>query len=376
MSSIFSGSNARLRFWQGAAATRGGVGVGSATVGLADADGEAAIAAGEFDRRAGATRRQGQAGREACKHTTSHVGTSLGSPRSGHHERRCQASAFVLERDPRSQDGGAEGLMPRSVTRDTHTGPMDIRPLDREIWPALAELFAAGGDPKWCWCQWWRKRNANWTNTTAADNRADLERLATADPAPGLVALRDGRAIGWVGLGPREEFERLAHSRTIPQLPGEAVWSINCFVVARDARRSGVARALLRAAVSYARDHGASLVEGYPVRTAGGKVTSAGLYTGSEGMFDGEGFAVEAETTSGARRARRGLSCAASHEGRCGIARSALSRQTHGHESPGGWPPAARPGSRPRRPSRRSFERGRTNNAASTLVYHASIAAW
>jgi GNAT superfamily N-acetyltransferase len=178
---------------------------------------------------------------------------------------------------------------------------MEIRPLDGETWPALAELFAAGGDPKWCWCQWWRKRNANWTNTTAADNRADLERLAAADPAPGLVALRDGRAIGWVGLGPREDFDRLAHARTIPQLPGEAVWTVNCFVVARDARRSGVARALLRAAVSYVREHGAGLVEGYPVRTGGDKMTSAGLHTGTERMFEGEGFAVAAETTSGAK---------------------------------------------------------------------------
>ena len=178
---------------------------------------------------------------------------------------------------------------------------MQIVPLTPATWPSLAELFAAGGDPKWCWCQWWRKRNANWTNTTAADNRADLERLVGVEPAPGLVALRDGRAVGWVGLGPREDFERLAHSRTIPQLPGEAVWSINCFVVARDARRSGVARALLRAAVAYAGDHGARLVEGYPVRTGGAKLTSAGLYTGSEGMFESQGFAVAVETTSGAK---------------------------------------------------------------------------
>jgi GNAT superfamily N-acetyltransferase len=178
---------------------------------------------------------------------------------------------------------------------------MEIVTLTPATWPALAELFAAGGDAKWCWCQWWRKRNANWTNTTADENRADLARLGGAEPAPGLVAMRDGRAVGWVGLGPREDFERLARSRTIPQLPGEAVWTVNCFVVARHARRSGVARALLRAAVAYARDHGAVLVEGYPVRTGGAKVTSAGLYTGTERMFEGEGFEVAAETTSGAR---------------------------------------------------------------------------
>jgi GNAT superfamily N-acetyltransferase len=179
---------------------------------------------------------------------------------------------------------------------------MEIVPASRVEWPLIAELFAAGGDPRWCWCQWWRKRNANWTNTTAEDNRADLEALVDGDGlTPGLVAIEDGRAIGWVGLGPREEFPRLGASRVIPQLPGDAVWAINCFVVAKGARRGGVAGALLEAAVAYARDHGAEVVEGYPVRTAGGKVSAAGLYTGTEGMFARSGFGVAAETKSGAR---------------------------------------------------------------------------
>jgi hypothetical protein len=28
---------------------------------------------------------------------------------------------------------------------------MEILPASPDLWPALAELFAAGGDPKWCW---------------------------------------------------------------------------------------------------------------------------------------------------------------------------------------------------------------------------------
>ena len=179
---------------------------------------------------------------------------------------------------------------------------MEIVPASPVVWPLIAELFAEGGDPRWCFCQWWRKRNANWTNTTADANRADLEALVGgAGPAPGLVAIEDGRAVGWVGLGPREDFPRLGASRVIPQLPGDAVWAINCFVVAKGARRGGVAGALLDAAVTYARDHGAGVVEGYPVRTSGGKVSAAGLYTGTEGMFERSGFGVAEETTSGLR---------------------------------------------------------------------------
>ena len=118
------------------------------------------------------------------------------------------------------------------------------------------------------------------------------------------MALRDGVAVGWVGLGPREAFPRLARSRTIPQLPGEHVWVVNCFVVAKDARRSGVAGALLEAAVAYAAEHGARLVEGYPVQTGGERMASASAYTGTEGMFERAGFETASTTTSKARGGR------------------------------------------------------------------------
>ena len=67
-----------------------------------------------------------------------------------------------------------------------------------ETWDALAQLFAAGGDPRWCWCQFWRKPGSNWSNTTADDNRRDLRALVDGDGlAPGLVAIDDdGKAVG------------------------------------------------------------------------------------------------------------------------------------------------------------------------------------
>jgi len=181
---------------------------------------------------------------------------------------------------------------------------MEILPASPDNWPALAQLFAVSGDQRWCWCQFWRKPGSNWSNTTAEDNRRDLEALVGADPAPGLVALRDGVAVGWVGLGPRNDFARLGRSRTLPQLPGEAVWVVNCFVVAKEARRAGVASALLDAAVAYARDHGANLVEGYPAVTGGERMSSASAYMGTERMFERAGFEVTSQTTSKAAGGR------------------------------------------------------------------------
>lgn len=175
---------------------------------------------------------------------------------------------------------------------------MDIRPASPDLWPAIAALFESTSTLRWCWCQYWRKPGSSWTNADVDANRADLEQLVEGAPAPGLVALVDGGAVGWVGLGPREDFPRLARSRTLPTLPGEGVWSVNCFVVARGHRRRGLARRLLEAAVEYSGRHGARIVEGFPVETAGDRIPSAGAYTGTRSMFESAGFAVAGPTTS------------------------------------------------------------------------------
>lgn len=174
---------------------------------------------------------------------------------------------------------------------------LEIRPLDGSTWDALAALFGEGGDPKWCWCAYFAVRGLDWSNSTPAGNRALLRERMETQPSghpPGLVAIRDGRAIGWVSLGPRDGFERLAHARALAPVDDRPAWSIVCFVVSKTARGEGLARALLDAAVTYAADHGATLVEGYPVDTSSGRVPSANVYQGTLSMFEDAGFSVAA----------------------------------------------------------------------------------
>lgn len=175
--------------------------------------------------------------------------------------------------------------------------PIEVHPLTPDRLADLADLFGQGGDPKWCWCAYFRVRGLDWTNSSAAKNRAVLEAAvrddAVEDRAPGLVAYRGGVAVGWVGMSPREEYERLAHSKVLAPLDDRPVWSIVCFVVGRSARRQGVAVALLHAAIEYAREHGAQTLEAYPVEIAmGERVPSANLYHGTLPMFERAGFTV------------------------------------------------------------------------------------
>lgn len=139
---------------------------------------------------------------------------------------------------------------------------------------------------------YFRQRGMSWSNSTPTANRAQLETLAAGEPAPGLVAYRRGRLVGWVSVGPRQDYERLAHSKLLAPLDDRPAWSIVCFVVSRSARGSGVASALLNAAVNYARQQGATLIEGYPVATERGRVPAASAYQGSQSMFERAGFTL------------------------------------------------------------------------------------
>src|SRR3954470_94040 len=81
------------------------------------------------------------------------------------------------------------------------TAPLDIRPLTPERLPDLASLFEQGGDPKWCWCAYFRIRGFDFSSGGKARHRAVLE-AAVADTAkelraPGLVAYDGGEAVGW-----------------------------------------------------------------------------------------------------------------------------------------------------------------------------------
>jgi GNAT superfamily N-acetyltransferase len=175
------------------------------------------------------------------------------------------------------------------------TAALEIRPLTPATWDALAALFSEGGDPKRCWCAFWRKRGSGASPAQAESNRELLRGLAAREGiAPGLVAFRGARAVGWVSVGPREDYERLEHSRVLARVDDRPVWSVVCFVVSRTERGRGVANALLEAATQYAREHGATLLEGYPIETGGGRVSSASAYTGTLGMFERAGFDVVA----------------------------------------------------------------------------------
>jgi ribosomal protein S18 acetylase RimI-like enzyme len=177
--------------------------------------------------------------------------------------------------------------------------PIDIRPLGDETWGALAALFREGGDPRWCWCQFWRLRSKDMSGMKVPELRERLHDQARSELAPGLVAFEGDRAVGWVSVAPRDDYQRVVYSKVIPKIDDRPVWSIVCFAVSSTARGRGVAQALLDAAVVFARSRGAEAVEAYPLALEpGATVHPNSVYTGTLAMFERVGFTVVADRAS------------------------------------------------------------------------------
>jgi GNAT superfamily N-acetyltransferase len=191
------------------------------------------------------------------------------------------------------------GAMParKAATTSADRGaaePLEIVPLTPDRWDDFARLFDEGGDPKTCSCMFWRLRSKDWSLTNAGETREGMHRLVDEqrDPAPGLVAYRSGRVVGWVSVAPRDDYERLANSRVRPKLDDVPVWSILCFVVSKTARGEGLTHQLLDAAADYARAHGAPALEAYPVDAGDRRIPAAVGYTGLLSTFEAAGFDV------------------------------------------------------------------------------------
>jgi GNAT superfamily N-acetyltransferase len=129
--------------------------------------------------------------------------------------------------------------------------------------------------------------------------RERLHEQARSDQPPGLVAFDGERAVGWVSLGPRTDFERIVRSRVIPTIDDRPVWSIVCFAVSSVARGQGVARALLDGAIDFARERRAEAVEAYPVMIGeADAIHPDAAFTGTLPMFERAGFTVVADRAS------------------------------------------------------------------------------
>ena len=109
------------------------------------------------------------------------------------------------------------------------------------------------------------------------------------------IAYVGGQPAGWTRIGPRSRFPGVSGNRALAKVLTEdpGAWWVTCFAVDSRHRWSGVGSALLKAAIEFAREHGATAVEGHPVDVAAlsaARVSGSAIYTGTMAMFAAAGF--------------------------------------------------------------------------------------
>src|SRR2546427_618990 len=166
---------------------------------------------------------------------------------------------------------------------------LKIQPLTPTRWDDFETLFGKNGACAGCWCMWWRLPRAQWTKQKGAGNKTAIRNIVKAGETPGLLAYVGDQPVGWCAIAPRGDYPRLATSRTLKPIDDQAVWSITCFFVARPHRRRGVTVQLLKAAVDFARKHGARIIEGYPVEPKK-EQADVFVFTGLASAFRKAGF--------------------------------------------------------------------------------------
>ncbi|MGW8567622.1 N-acetyltransferase family protein [Isoptericola sp. NPDC055881] len=192
-----------------------------------------------------------------------------------------------------------------------------IAPADADRFDDVVTMLDPRGRGQVCWCLHWRQPRG----LPVDGRREHLRDLSGRVPAPGLLAYlaedgqRDGEhvadeeVVGWVGLAPVSAASSLQHSRVLPRVEEAewpTTWAVMCFVVRPGYRRRGIARALLGAAVDYARDHGAHAVQGFPVEPAPGRRVPVGAaFVGTVGLFESVGFDRVGETAATSGRLPR-----------------------------------------------------------------------
>ncbi len=136
----------------------------------------------------------------------------------------------------------------------------------------------------------WRLKNKEYEAGKGEGNRSAMKALVDGGTPPGIIAYRGGEPVGWASVGPRADFIRLENSRVLAPVDDAPVWSLSCLVIDKKFRRQGLSAGVIRAAVEFARERGARILEAYPIIPKKDKVPDVFAWNGFFSTFKAAGF--------------------------------------------------------------------------------------
>lgn len=173
------------------------------------------------------------------------------------------------------------------------SAPFQIEPMGpghREAWLNFFDHEAFADNPRWagCYCQYPTTDHATvvWKELPADQNRERACQRIAAGLQRGVVALAQGRVVGWCHAGPW--MEATIMDDTQPEPLAAQLGAITCFVVAPSWRGMGVASALLDGACAQLKAAGCSAVDAWTEPDA---TDVAAMHTGPLELYERAGFA-------------------------------------------------------------------------------------
>ena len=173
------------------------------------------------------------------------------------------------------------------------------RELSPSTYPDFEKLATKGGRGS-CWCTAYQRAEPLQKGLSRSErrkaNRKFKGKLVKEGRSHAALVYDGDIPVGWCQYGTQDELPRIDQWRNSPRLgyspPSgkEKLWRITCFYVDRKYREKGVAKAGLRAALSYIRNRGGGVVEAYPVVSKKIIDNPEMLWFGTPGMFEKEGF--------------------------------------------------------------------------------------
>ena len=172
----------------------------------------------------------------------------------------------------------------------TQWNDLEIKAVTPELWGEMKKLFEQMGSYRGCWCMWWRLKRKDFDQMYGEGNHRAMKDIVHGGQVPGLLAILDGVPIAWCSVAPREHFPVLDRSPVLKRVDDQPVWSIVCFFIAEAYRGQGLMSELIRAAVDYANQNGATIIEAYPVIPEASSNPALQTFTGVISRFKDIGF--------------------------------------------------------------------------------------
>jgi GNAT superfamily N-acetyltransferase len=175
---------------------------------------------------------------------------------------------------------------------------LEVEPVTKKNWNLFMKLFGEKGACGNCWCMYYRLSKADFLSGKIDEgNKKSMKEIIWAGKPVGLLGLIEGQPVAWCAFAPREDFIKLEKSRVHKRIDNKKVWSIPCFFIDKNFRRSGISALLLKGAIDYAKREGIKIIEAYPAIPAQDKIPDSFAWFGFYKSFERAGFKIVDRTS-------------------------------------------------------------------------------